>query len=510
MRNQSSKNVHHTKQRYFLFLSIISFCLLIGACGVVPSYAVDPVNYGQTPLETVSTYPKPSQNRIQLTSYLIFHKSVYDTYKQFLAAHVDYLWFDQSSLSQAQPDGSYSFAQFYAALTELKNLNSALKVGVHGGMIGMLGPYHVTYSYLSESDFLHDQNNVRIANTSDPRVYYVNLGSSTTRQKLVDAWKDIVNTKAPNLWGINFDGYQSYHLEPKFTQGCIEGPCNTKDYWYTNQKSLSQEINAALDQSREVTYNGVVQFLKPELTGYGVMNSEPLAYHDGVLVEHPHTMILSEKDFTEYMQVFDVLIPQQKKVIIWVQPKIISLQHPTFQFTNDLNLERFFLATYLLIQSNPYTYFGYNPATVYDGNNGVFFYKDWYLDYGAPVGSYTVANKLYIRQYAHGIAVVNPTTAPITYMLPGGTYKRWGETEVSGIQTLAPTSGVFFMKDTSVSLCPSDINEDGITDTVDYSLFVIDFLKPVLSNPRSDINGDGMADVADYSKLAQNFLEVCQ
>jgi hypothetical protein len=58
--------------------------------------------------------------------------------------------------------------------------------------------------------------------------------------------------------------------------------------------------------------------------------------------------------------------------------------------------------------------------------------------------------------------------------------------------------------------CQADINKDGLVDLLDYVIFVKDFLKSSLTNPRSDINQDGIVDLTDYGILVANFLQSCQ
>lgn len=52
----------------------------------------------------------------------------------------------------------------------------------------------------------------------------------------------------------------------------------------------------------------------------------------------------------------------------------------------------------------------------------------------------------------------------------------------------------------------ADINQDGIVDITDYSIFVSDFFKSPPTNPRSDMNSDGIVDITDYSILVSNFF----
>lgn len=58
--------------------------------------------------------------------------------------------------------------------------------------------------------------------------------------------------------------------------------------------------------------------------------------------------------------------------------------------------------------------------------------------------------------------------------------------------------------------CPTDINQDKVTDISDYSLLVSDFFQTQPTQPRTDINQDGIVDITDYSLLVSQFFQTCQ
>jgi hypothetical protein len=91
------------------------------------------------------------------------------------------------------------------------------------------------------------------------------------------------------------------------------------------------------------------------------------------------------------------------------------------------------------------------------------------------------------------------------YQRPGISYCTPTPTPVTTTPTLAPTApGTPIV----VPACnPSDINKDGVTDTMDYSILVSDFFKTNPTHPGSDINHDGIVDTVDYSLLVANFFK---
>lgn len=57
--------------------------------------------------------------------------------------------------------------------------------------------------------------------------------------------------------------------------------------------------------------------------------------------------------------------------------------------------------------------------------------------------------------------------------------------------------------------CKCDFDGDKFVDLTDYSIFVSNFLKNPIPNPKTDINGNGTVDLADYSLFVGNFLKTC-
>ena len=63
-----------------------------------------------------------------------------------------------------------------------------------------------------------------------------------------------------------------------------------------------------------------------------------------------------------------------------------------------------------------------------------------HVDVGLPTGPYALKNKVYVRSFTKGLAIVNPSkTATYTYNL-GGTYKNLQGQTLSSV-TLPPSTG---------------------------------------------------------------------
>lgn len=91
---------------------------------------------------------------------------------------------------------------------------------------------------------------------------------------------------------------------------------------------------------------------------------------------------------------------------------------------------------------------------------------------------------------------------------------------VPGVLGCAPLSGVvsgarlYFSADDgqsgvelwSISLCPGDVNSDGLVDASDLDAFISSWVE---ARPEADLNGDGFVDAMDYDVFAKAFANGC-
>jgi len=57
--------------------------------------------------------------------------------------------------------------------------------------------------------------------------------------------------------------------------------------------------------------------------------------------------------------------------------------------------------------------------------------------------------------------------------------------------------------------CASDINQDGKTDLLDYSILARNFFQKPYTPARADVTGDGAVDVRDFTQFLNYFLKAC-
>lgn len=117
----------------------------------------------------------------------------------------------------------------------------------------------------------------------------------------------------------------------------------------------------------------------------------------------------------------------------------------------------------------------------------------------------TVLNALYANSVITGVNFALGTSIPL--------FSDQEALTLAGILTASPSATLSPSNTPAVTAipasCPSDINEDNVTDITDYSIMLLDYLKPNPANPRSDINQDSIVDISDYVLILQNFLQTC-
>lgn len=421
--------------------------------------------FGSTPSTQFENYPR-SVNGIQLMTFLIFNNETMTTnVRKYLGKQMDYLWLDQGSYLAGAPP-SYDFSQYYNFIDSFNVEYPRVKIGIHAGAIGSYGDFHPISTALSEIDYLHDNSNNLLHFEPDTRMRYINVSSETVRSKIATGWNQII-TAHPAISGLLFDSYYPYDRQTPLINGCREGACNTESFWESGITTLTSQIKQA-NSTKEMYFNGLYYDLST-INRKADLNNRFIDRTDGVLAEWPHEILLSPDVFEKYMQAISSDTALGKKVLFWVQPQIFNGDPKYVGYINNLELQRFFLASYLLIQNNPHTFFGYHPGEIYRSTN-VYFYKDWNLNYGQPTSAFQkLANGLFVREYQNGISVVNPTNQDVQYIFPNDrTYKAWDITSsvlIKNTALIGRKSGLFFFYvDASQNqLIPSGQIGSGIT-----------------------------------------------
>ncbi len=494
----------------FLLLASIGVIIFIVIAGYTPfknnlydvlyrktdSKAAETPPFGSNPKSDLINFPKPSYPvQIGFVYGVTSLSQLSAEEVNFIGGEVDYFFFDQASLARSL-DGTgtyqtkYDQSDLYAQMKVLKNAAYAngrtLKVGSHGGMPFGAAPFHILFNYLGdpkspevEQYFLHRGGSPVMYN-GHWQIRDYNINSETTRNKIIFGWAKLFDDH-PELDSVFLDGmmFPSSQLFSELSTSCDEGNCDNKWFWASPLISVSQHLKAqANSRGREAFYNGI--FEVPDNNVWRDATKDPSGinlnagfteYSDGTLAEHFHTIIQSPQTFKKYMDGLKWITGQNeqsstgnKKVFVWTQPQTFcvvasqgkSINCPGDYFTVNgvnyplnLDTQRFYLASYLLIEKNPYTYFGYNPGTFYTLPS--YFYSDWNKDFGAPQGEFvgpSDGNGLYLRSLLNSLVVVNPTDGPLPLHLPVTGLKIWdpidGETAAQDI-TIPPKSGkVFF------------------------------------------------------------------
>lgn len=222
--------------------------------------------------------------------------------------------------------------------------------------------------------------------------------------------------------------------------GISEGPAHTALYWSDAMVAWTEELTTALEaEGHRVYLNGLgltpgysASDLDQVFLGDGQVNTA--RYGTGFLFEHGHRLYGDVDVFTDTMALFAAgLALDGREGFLQCYPLLFgpSGVGDAPVYTQNLDLARFYLACYLLVQ-NERSYFWYYQLSAFDPNgdtssNGALHWSaDWDLDYGEPTGRAFSSSPETIRwrEYTRGYAVVNPTatTKPFGKV---GTFRVW-------------------------------------------------------------------------------------
>jgi len=429
------------------------------------AYDEDMSRFGSTPISQLAQYPRPSQGGIQ-TCFLFkpgrwndlnnpTERPKLEKKFRYFAQEMDYLWFDQGSLVEEMGDGVFDFSMFSSKIQELKALNGRMHIGVHGGGIASIAPLYLMSPFFLDEDYLHAPDGTMIIGSSQSLTTahrFLNVTDPYARLRGVTGWQNFLRDN-PDVSGFFLDGYVPWGMfQPELSSGCLESPpdCRTEFFWIPSYQQFAMEIKDGIPSNRDFMFNG---FSSSSPDPYDVRRAGFAGYHNGAMMEWGHEMYFREPAvFRTYMQAIDRLTRDNKKVVFYVEVQIIEGWEPVPAYSNDLDLQRFFLASYLLFQNN-LTYFGYYPGGKFEPGQ-LFFYSDWNKSYGTPLDVFRNNENpdLYYRAYSSGYAVVNASTQPVRFEFPPGVtaWREWDADNgpvVSGSVMIPPKTGKYYFNE---------------------------------------------------------------
>lgn len=465
-----------------------------------PKAAVTEGRFGSTPISQIGSKPAnsiklwPGQVRIDNADEF-----------NFAAGHYDYVLVNGTDNE---------------AINSLKAVNPNIKILAHVGGIVTQAPGGGSVIYddlnIDEANFLHEKANPsrRLRISTAPDSDLLNLSRGQTRLNVMNAYRKLFQNQ-PKIDGFVLDGYHPFGVVE-----CAETPeCGVdrwpaaNDFWLSGFLAINKEIKDNFPD-KVVVFNG----FNPVLTRpYGPSHTGFADGLDGIDLEHAEYLYYSPDWFKSGLETLASLANQNKKIFFNAEPGLSmhSMGNAPVP-VKDLNLERFYLATFLLFNNNSTTYFAYVP--IYPENDtDVYFYKDWYTDFGTIQDVYrSDGQDLFYRHYTYGLVVVNPTDQPKTYNFPDNlTYYDWelAGPAIKGSVLIFPKSGHFFLKSENLpkfSPTPSpspakkigDMDNDGDVDIRDFNAVVSYYQAGDL---KADLNNDGRVDVYDFNLLIKNF-----
>lgn len=403
--------------------------------------------------------------------------------KQRLATRHRWVWIKMASEVLAAPAdlrGPAHFNAVAALAAELKAINPRVKVGMYAGGIASPDSHHPSFEWLvDDDDLLHysPSQPLSVSPSQSPaepgsrRYKVINYARAETRAKLVAKWRAFLAEHG--LDGVVFDTmvpayYASWMQQLGLPNGSIEGACHTEIWWFAALATFAWQVRWALaEDGRDVWTNGLLDFpfdpTNPnhQLIGKGFTGLS--VYSSGQLAEYAHTMYRSPADLRGSVELAALVNERSRGAFWWVQPRSFEVSGQPYPWTDGPELQRFYLACYLLLANPPYTLFGYHPGPSYQayhlvhGTPEPYLFdggQDWDQEYGAATGGVTWNGDVAWREYTNGYAAVNAGDSYGYLPLPADTYRDWhpqlgGLVEITSASpglNVPPKTGLFLFR----------------------------------------------------------------
>ena len=351
-----------------------------------------------------------------------------------IAARYD--WGYLSNNDPLNPDGSVNYGPYITLSDRLRTLNPNHKTGWFAGGIGAQRPIDPLWPWLRDDFILHLPDGQPIVPELPGK--FINWMSRTVCYDLADNIAAFLESKG---WhGIAFDSYApnewaSWIQNLAGSPGCREGPANTTVWWEEALMQGSEILRTVLSRyGFEVIVNGIAPGEQHGSLGMARVNAAD--YASGMLYEMGHRFKTNPAYTTSMLSAISQVTAKRRMVHDFVQPRVASATGDPPPNEADpqaiIDDHRLHFARYLLTWESPYTLFGlhpYKPYSAWDQDIEPIQIKmhwsdDWHAarELGPPLGTYFWVGEtdpngadLWVRHYARGLVLVNPTNGNQTY-----------------------------------------------------------------------------------------------
>jgi hypothetical protein len=397
--------------------------------------------------------------RIKTSSNLAFFGTMPSSAVFDNLAKYDWFWQNVDQSDALTPANDFAGAQDWTFLDAInagiKSRNPATKHGLYvSAGAAYARPWDPMAGWLTSADSLHAPDGTPFVYNNGSFSYtWANYADAGVRERHIAQYLAFLGAR--NLDGIFFDNWNPLVYAwwingnsglSNYPGGLREGRYHLTSTWVDWLKTWTTQFRDALEaEGYTLEANGLGPVLGGDAVNeafLGTYASNTGTYVSGMIFELGQRMYKNPAIFVDSMT--GLFLAQATGTAVWMhcQPWVFRITDPdgspdfsgsTVAYTLGRDLERFYLATYL-IWADSRSYFGYSDQIAYFGVDAgghayAFWSPDWDKDFGEPTGRHLHGGTtgLWWRQYTLGYAVVNPTASGLVFTQPG-TYRLWDAT----------------------------------------------------------------------------------
>lgn len=348
--------------------------------------------------------------------------------------------------------GVPDYTEYAAFGDRVRAINPRHKVGIYMRGLGYTCAIEGLYAAIGSAEMLHMPSpDLRPLNGYIGGLMHamLNLTSRTVRQKIVDYYRTMMHQN--RFDALMIDAYNSPWFYADWvtriyqaSNGCLEGPAHTTEFWMEPLARMGEELRWGLAQDgRTVVGVGIAPVPNPTgshvveaWSGVGFTNISEMA--SGAIFEMMHDAYGEEAKFADMLAMVKQMVDKRRSVMMAATPWFDARQNPL-----DPILQRWYEATYRLMEEPPYTSLMFHPYEPYRGYTTpepaqpyVYWNAEWEQDIGLPLGPWYKQEEVPIfgawphavwaRLFTGGKVIVNPTREWQCYQDPSPRkYRVW-------------------------------------------------------------------------------------
>ncbi len=258
----------------------------------------------------------------------------------------------------------------------------------------------------------------------DPQLTAGYAGIAVDTISLTNDWKQCGHFAGGGTWVAQFTGRED---DAAFRGAILSWEANTYAHVHAESPTATMQVNYSYE--------------------FGVSRA------DNLQLMTTTDLLFDERGFTNWGSRQNVASPQEWRGIVdaiaYVESKggcyTTNAEEPGPSSGISAQERQWVIANYLLVKNDcTYMYMtGYNGKA--QGYGVLVTFPEYAIAIGSATGPIKAGQGAYSRAFTNGLAIVNPSSATVTFALPAGTYKTVdGHVEGASVQ-LGPSTGLILL-----------------------------------------------------------------